>query len=99
MVDTAGFSILESKRIGGFWYLIGLCLGIYLQPFDQGFLKKTKISTALLFFVRWFFHILHKLEGLSLKALKKDPEIFRKQWVSNYVLVAQKIEKKNHKDG
>lgn len=48
MLKTAGFEILEFQRIGGFWYLAGLFLGIYMQPFDRGFLKKQK--SALFFY-------------------------------------------------
>lgn len=90
MLETAGFKVLEFQYIGGFWYLAGMFIGMYLQPINRGLLKKTKISVFLLWFVRWVFQILHNLEGLALKALKKDPKIFRRKWVSNYVLVAQK---------
>ena len=91
MLETAGFEILEFQRIGGFWYLAGLFFGMYLQPIDRGILKKTKTSTAFLWFIRWFFNVLHNLEGLVLRAFNKKPEMFRKKWISNYVLVAQKI--------
>jgi len=90
MLETAGFKILEFQRIGGFWYLAGLFLGMYLQPIDRGFLKKTKISTAFLWLVRCFFTVLHNLEGLLLRCCNKNLESFRKKWISNYVLVAQK---------
>lgn len=90
MLESSGFKILEFQYIGGFWYLAGLSLGIYVQPIDNGFLKAIKISTGLLWLIRWGFNFLHTVEGLALKALKKNPEAFRKKWVSNYVLVAQK---------
>lgn len=91
MLETEGFEILEIKRIGGFWYLIGLFLAMYFQPIDYGFLKKTKISTAFLYFIRLFFKVLHELEGFILSSLNKNPENFRNNWICNYVLVAQKI--------
>ena len=92
MLETAGFEILEFQYIGGFWYLSGLFLGMYLQPIDRGFLKKTKISTAFLWLIRLLFNVLHNLEGFTLRTFKKNPEIFRKKWISNYVLVAKKTE-------
>ena len=91
MLETAGFEILELKRIGGFWYLIGLFFGLYIQSIDRGILMKTKISTALLWFIRWFFNVLHNLEGFILRVFNKNPQVFRNKWISNYVLVAQKI--------
>lgn len=90
MLEIEGFEVLEFQRIGGFWYLAGLFLGMYLQPIDRGFLKKAKISTAFLWLVRFFFGALHSLEGFVLRCIKKKPEVFRKKWISNYVLVAQK---------
>ena len=90
MLEEFGFEILEFQRIGGFWYLAGMSLGMYLQPFDRGFLKRTKMSTAFLWLFSCFFKTLHNLEGIVLRAFKKNPEIFRNKWVSNYVMVARK---------
>jgi SAM-dependent methyltransferase len=41
------FEIIECKRIGGLWYLLGLYLAIYLQSLDRGILKRLFITKAL----------------------------------------------------
>lgn len=86
------FELLSMQRIGGFWYIAGIFLCIYLQPIDNGFLKKIKVSTFILIFVRWFFAQLHNLEGIFIKLLGKDPELHRQKWTTNYVLVARKLD-------
>lgn len=91
VLKEAGFEILEFQRVGGFWYLVGLFLGIYLQPIDRGMLKKTKISTFILWFVRCLFKSLHNLEGFILRILNKNPDFLRKRWTNNYILVTQKL--------
>lgn len=94
MLEQNNFEILEFKRVGGFWYLAGIFLCMYLQPIDCGILKRLKISTILLWLIRWLFFALHSLEGALLKMMNKEPEIFRNKWTSNYVLVAKKNIKK-----
>lgn len=90
-LKESGFKILELKKVGGFWYLTGMLLGLYLQPIDRGIFKKLKISTALLWFIRWFFRMVHLLEGFVLKLAKRDVENVRMKWAVNYMIVAQKI--------
>lgn len=90
ILSDEGFEILETKRIGGFWYLAGIFTGIYLQPINRGVLKKTKIAVAFLWLIRWVFYLIHSFEGTVLKLLKKSPENLRKKWTVNYVIVARK---------
>lgn len=89
-LEENGFEILELSRIGGLWYLMGVFLGLYFQPMDRGFLKKFKISTAFLWFIRWVSYLLHSLEGFVLKISKKNIDDIRRTWTINYVIVAKK---------
>lgn len=89
-LNDNGFEILELKRVGGLWYLMGVFLGLYFQPMDRGFLKKYKISTVFLWFIRWVSYLLHSLEGFILKAANKNIEDIRRTWTINYVIVARK---------
>lgn len=90
ILEAHDFEIVKKSRIGGFWYCIGMYTGIYLQNFDRGILAKIKIIKAMSVILRWVFNLIHSLEGLALKAMKKDIEVFRKQWTVNYTYVARK---------
>lgn len=86
-----GFKIIDQKRIGGFWYALGLFSGIYLKIIDRGILKKLKISLLVNMLVKWFFFILHKLEERAFKMADKDLSSIRRDWTVNYIIVAKKI--------
>lgn len=91
LLDKNGFQIIEKESTGGLWYLFGVYIGIYLGPFDRGFLKKTRLLTLLLWSVKIFFmRFLHGLEGFFIKLFQKDPKVFRKKWTMNYTIVARK---------
>lgn len=85
------FKIVELQRVAGFWYIMGFNIGLYLQDFDRGPLKKLYIVKALNFLSGALFLSLHTLEGLALKALGKDVAGVRSKWTVNYVAVMQKI--------
>jgi SAM-dependent methyltransferase len=89
-LNENGFEILDLRRLGGIWYLLGSFLVLYVQPIDRGFLKKLKISTFLLWFVRWVFYQFHLFEGFILKLAKKDLENIRREWTANYIILAKK---------
>lgn len=89
-LEANGLTIVEQERIGGFWYIAGMYLGLYLQTLDRGLLNKLKIIKGLSWLVRWSFLQIHRIENLLLHLTKKDPKLFRKQWTVNYVIVAKK---------
>ncbi len=91
LLKAEKFEILELKKVGGFWYMAGQFLGIYLQTFDKGFLKRIKIIHMLIQFIRWLFYISHLIEGFILMIIKKSPEKLRSKWAVGYVLVAKKM--------
>ena len=90
VLEEHDFDIIETSRIGGFWYCIGMYTGIYLQNFDRGILAKIKMIKFISIILRWVFNMIHSLEGLALKAMKKDVTVFRKQWTVNYIYIAKK---------
>ncbi len=90
MLDSAGFDIVTLERIGGFWYMMGICTSIYAQVFDRGILKKTGIAALLLWFIRAAFYGVHGIEGAMFKLFKKDVTTWRRRWTVNYALVARK---------
>ena len=91
MLMDSGLEVIEQNRIGGFWYIIGMYTGMYLQAFDRGLFKKMKIVSVLSCVVRWLLFQIQKLENTILNFCGKDAENFSSQWTVNYVIVAQKI--------
>jgi SAM-dependent methyltransferase len=92
MNDLVGdeFGIIECKRIGGLWYLIGLYLAIYLQSLDRGILRRLFITKALTSITGFICLGLHTLEGLALTYLGKNVENIRAPWTVDYVTVLRK---------
>ena len=84
-----GFKILEHTEIGGFFYCVGMFLGIYLKVINRGILKTLKISNFIIWFFKSIISILHFLETKLLHILKKKNT--QGNWVVNYVLTAKKI--------
>lgn len=82
--------IVEMNRIGGFWYIAGMYLHMYLKTFNRGFLKKIKLVTVISWILIWIITQIHRLEGLVLKAAGKNPEDQRAKWTVNYTYVARK---------
>lgn len=83
-----GLKIVECKEIGGFWYLVGTFLGMYLSMFNKGPIKKTRILDVLIWLVKSFVTIFHALETFLLRSFGKSG--VQKKWVVNYVMVVQK---------
>lgn len=86
-----GFEIVENHHVGGFWYCIALFIEIYLNGFNRGLLKKTKIIIFFRWIIQSILFLLHHLEGASLKFFGKNPQGLRRNWTVNQVLVARKI--------
>lgn len=90
MLEATGFEVVKLKRIGGFWYCLGLYLGIYFSVLNRGFLKRFGIYTVISFIIKFPFLLLHTLEGLLLKAAGKNPDDIRSPWTCNYIFLARK---------
>ena len=85
-----GFEIVEKHRMSGLWFLFSINIGIYLQAFDRGLIKKIYLAKLLIWFFKSFCTVLHKLEELVFKLTDKDLEAFRACWTVNYTYVARK---------
>lgn len=88
------FDVLMFERIGGFWYLIGMYLNLYLQQLDKGVLKKIYAIKILILIFSIIFRGFHALEGFLFNIINKDIDEFRARWTVNYVAVLKKIEVK-----
>ena len=85
-----GFTLVERKTIGGFWYCGGLFAGLYLQSFDRGLLKKTGLMRGLIFLVKLLFYAIHSLEGAAFDLTGRNKDDFRLPWTINYIYAAQR---------
>lgn len=90
MLTDNGLQVAEMHRIGGFWYIAGMYLHMYLKTFDRGPLKKIKLIPAVSWLLLWIITQMHKLEGAVMRAAGKNPEELRKKWTVNYIFVAKK---------
>lgn len=90
LLKENGFEIIEKHEIGGFWLFTGFLMNRYINAFNRGVLKKLGIIYVFSWIQRFVFQILHSLEGIIFKLLKKDILNFRASWVLNYIYVAQK---------
>ncbi len=84
------FDVLEVKRIGGFWYIIGMYLCFYLQQFDRGLLRKLYVIKTMVAIFSFLFQMLHQCEGEVLRLFGKEESGFRSQWTVNYVYTLRK---------
>lgn len=90
-LEAHGFEVVEFSRIGGFWYIAGMYLHMYLKTFDHGIFKTLRITKAISWFLLWIITLIHRLEGFGIKCSGKEAEIARKKWTVNYVFVARRI--------
>lgn len=91
-VEECGFKVLNKQCIAGFWYCMGEFIELYIQEFDRGFLKKTRLVRILIWLIKWLFYGLHTLETFVIRRLlKKDPDSFRQSWTTNYIYALQKV--------
>lgn len=90
VLQDYGFEVVSQKHIGGFWYCIGMFSGLYLQNFDRGILRKTRLTKLLIWIAKALMRVLHEIEGFVLSLIKKDKKKFRQIWTVNYVLVCKK---------
>lgn len=90
ILQEHGFEILDQKKIGGFWYSIGMFSGMYLKTFDRGILKQLKLIPILTWAIKMPLYLIHSLEGFLFDCAKKDKSALRAQWTVNYVIAARK---------
>jgi hypothetical protein len=84
------FEVIECRRIGGLWYLLGLYLALYLQALDRGILRRLFIAKALTSITGLICLALHTFEGMALKYMGRTIEHVRAPWTVDYVTVLRK---------
>lgn len=84
------FDVIELQRIGGFWYLMGMYLGMYASQFDQGIIKKLCIVKAFNLFISIICRLLQGAENMVLKAAGKNIENHHAKWTLDYVCLLKK---------
>jgi SAM-dependent methyltransferase len=89
-IADKNFEVLEQYRIGGYWYLSGMCLNMYLNSLNRGLLKNLYLIKLVLVVLGWLFLALHHFEGLVLRLAKKDPSRIRQAWTVNYLVILRK---------
>lgn len=80
--------LVERRTLGGFWYLIGTSMPIYLQNVPP--IRTFHAQKTASFIIRFIFGILHKTEELIFKISKKNIDAARSSWPVAYVLVAKR---------
>lgn len=85
-----GFEIVESAKLGGYWYLMGMYITMYLQEVDRGLLRKSGLVKLISFMAGLVCLGMHKLEGALLAAAGKDAGKMRARWTANHVAVLRK---------
>ncbi|HNS44328.1 MAG TPA: class I SAM-dependent methyltransferase [Alphaproteobacteria bacterium] len=87
------FEIVEMQRIGGFWYMMGMYLGIYLYQFDKGIIKRLRLIPFLHLLASLLFRGIGFIERVLLRAAGTKQEDFDAKWTLNYVFLLRKKEK------
>jgi hypothetical protein len=85
-----GFEVVETKKLGGYWYLMGMYATMYLQEVDRGPLRAIGLIKLLSTVAGLAFLSLHKLEGALLAAAGKDAGRVRARWTANHVAVLRR---------
>jgi hypothetical protein len=89
------FEVVDSIRLGGYWYLMGMYSSMYLQELDRGALKMTRLVKVASAITGFIFLSLHKVESALLQASGKDVARVRARWTANYLAVLRKKDRKN----
>lgn len=88
MLAAHGLDLVERRVLGGFWYLLGALTPIYLKDLPP--LRALRLGGGLGVVARAAFRLMHRLEGASLRAMKRDVAAARASWAVTYVLVARR---------
>lgn len=86
------FEIIELQRIGGFWYMAGQFISIYLGSFDRGIISRTGILKLLISITSLACLVNHYIEGFLIHATGKEATNIRAAWTLNYQVVCKKQE-------
>jgi SAM-dependent methyltransferase len=87
MLSRHGLELVERRRLGGFWYVMGALMPIYIEGLPP--MRALRLGRPLGWLVRNWFRALHALEGAALRLMKKDVEAARASWTVTYILVVR----------
>lgn len=90
MLAAHGLELVERRRLGGFWYLLGAVTPIYLQGLPP--LRALRLGGALGWVARTACRGLHGLEAAALRLMKRNVAESRMAWTVTYILVARRPE-------
>lgn len=90
MLQRHELELMERRVLGGFWYMLGALMPIYLQGLPP--IRKLRLGKPLGWFTRACCKGLHALEGAALRSMRKDVAAARAAWAVTYVLVARRRE-------
>lgn len=90
VADKMTFDLIEEHALCGYWYAVGILSALYLQGFDRGVLRFTKIVKLLIALIQWFCIGMNNIEGYFLRLSGRQPEKFRLPWPVNYVFALVK---------
>ena len=89
-LTSHGFEVVDTLRLGGFWYVTGMNAMMYLQDVDRGTLRKTGLMTLVAVLTGMVCGAMHAVEGVFLRAAGKDVAGMRAKWTMNYLTVLRK---------
>ncbi len=89
-LTSHGLEVVETVRLGGFWYLTGMNAMMYLHDVDRGPVRATRILKLLALLAGMACGALHAVEGTFLRAAGKDITGIRAKWTMNYLTVLRK---------
>ena len=81
------FEVVDSIRLGGYWYLMGMFAHMYLQDANRGVVKATLVVKVVSWAMGMTCLVLHKIEGALLRLAGKNAEAIRAKWTANYLAV------------
>ncbi len=84
------FEVIDIQRIGGFWYLMGMYLGMYLSQFDRGIIKKLMIVKLINFILAFLCRLIQCAENFVLTKFGKSVDEYNLKWTLDYVCLLKK---------
>jgi len=91
-LTESGFEVVDTIRLGGYWYLSGMNVAMYLNDIDRGPLRTIGVLKLMALLAGMACGAMHALEGMFLRAAGKDVASMRAKWTMNYLTVFRKID-------
>jgi SAM-dependent methyltransferase len=89
-VAAIGFEVVETGRLGGYWYLMGMYGPMYLKTLDRGPLRAIGIIKVISSLICMACAVMHRAEAVLARATGKNPQQLRSIWTANMQVVLRK---------